>query len=84
MNWTAGVVVFVLVWWCVLFAVLPWGARSLQETGAALDGAEPGAPSQPRLKLKMLVTTGIAAVVWTAIYLIIRFQVIDLTPESAL
>ncbi|MEX2009060.1 MAG: DUF1467 family protein, partial [Dongiaceae bacterium] len=27
MGWLGGVFVYVLIWWMVLFAVLPWGVR---------------------------------------------------------
>ena len=30
MGWVSGIVVFVIVWWIVVFAVLPFGIRSLR------------------------------------------------------
>ena len=38
-----------VVWWTVLFAVLPWGAHTLDESDA---GRAAGAPSKPRIGLK--------------------------------
>ena len=71
MNWASGIVVFVIIWWCVFFAVLPWGVRGLHESGEAIpDGAEPGAPRRPELLKKAGVTTAITAVFWLAVYLV--------------
>jgi predicted secreted protein len=64
-NWFTGILVYVIVWWMVFFTVLPWGNRPPEtvETGHA-----DSAPDKPRLWLKALVTTGIAAVVFAVIY----------------
>ncbi|MEQ8935954.1 MAG: DUF1467 family protein [Amphiplicatus sp.] len=66
MNPAGAVVVFVIIWWTVLFAVLPWGVRGRWESDDdGVRGAEPGAPVKPDLKKKLLWTTGITAVLWT-------------------
>ena len=31
MNWFTGVVLYVLIWWTVLFAVLPIGTRPVED-----------------------------------------------------
>ena len=46
----------------MLFAVLPWGVRAQGEEGT--PGTDPGAPTVPRLKAKLLWTTMVATVVW--------------------
>ena len=43
MNWITGVVVYFLIWWLVLFAVLPWG---VQREENPQPGHDPGAPVQ--------------------------------------
>jgi len=57
------VAIYFIVWWTVIFAVLPFGVRSQHEDGAVEDGTEPGAPSRPLLLRKALITTVIAAVI---------------------
>jgi predicted secreted protein len=54
--------IFFVVWWIVLFAVLPWGVKSQQEVGTFEPGTDPGAPHRPLLLIKLLATTVIAAV----------------------
>jgi predicted secreted protein len=58
------IAVYLVIWWVVLFAVLPFGVKSQHEAGEVVPGTEPGAPVRPRLLLKFLVTSLIAAVIW--------------------
>ena len=46
MNWFTGVVLYVLIWWTVLFAVLPIGTRPSSE--ADQQRGWRGTPEQPR------------------------------------
>ena len=56
------IAIYFLIWWVVLFAVLPWGVRAQGEGGA--PGTDPGAPLVPRLKAKLVWTTVVASVVF--------------------
>ena len=58
-----AIAIYFLIWWIMLFAVLPWGVRAQGEEGA--PGTDPGAPTVPRLRAKLLWTTIAAAVVWS-------------------
>lgn len=62
---TAFAIYFVL-WWVVLFAVLPFGVRSQIENGEEISGTDPGAPSVPRMARKLLWTTVISAAIFAA------------------
>ena len=68
MGWVTAIVIYVLVWWVTLFAVLP-----LWVTPAEPDdpGYAAGAPQRPRLLLKVAVTTAVSAVIWLAIYAVV-------------
>ena len=72
-----GIAIYVVVWWIVLFTVLPFGIRRHREIE---PGLEPGAPARPLLWIKAGATTLIAAVIWLVIDLIIKFEVIDARP----
>jgi predicted secreted protein len=69
MNWFTGVVLYLLIWWIALFAVLPWGTRPLPDPDSATGWR--GAPDRPRIGLKVLMTTLVAAVIWGLCYLLI-------------
>jgi predicted secreted protein len=54
--------VYFVVWWLTFVAVLPIGSQSHHETGAeVVAGSDPGAPVKPRLIMKGLITTVLAA-----------------------
>ena len=62
MHWFTAFVVFVMLWWTVLFAVLPFGTEPVPDPDD-LTGWR-GAPARPRMARKLLVTTVISAVLW--------------------
>ena len=67
---TTAIATFFLIWWVVLFAVLPWGVRSQQEGGEIVPGTDPGAPAIPRLLRKLVWTTGVSAVIFAVCYVV--------------
>ena len=69
MHWFTGVVLYVLIWWTALFAVLPIGTRP-QEDADDHTGWR-GAPRHPRLLMKVIVTTAVASVLWLGAWLLI-------------
>ena len=77
MDWFGTAVVFTIVWWLILFMVLPFGA-------APPDEVEPGmatsAPSKPRMGTKLLVTTVLAALVTALISWVMQSGLIHLRP----
>lgn len=79
MNWFSGFVTFVLIWWLVLFMVLPWGIKTVGHDDV-MRGHDAGAPQQSRIGLKLAVTTVVTAVLWVAVYFIIDSGVISLRP----
>ena len=70
MNWFTGIVLYVLIWWTALFAVLPFGVRAPSDPDPRTGWR--GAPEQPRLIMKILATTLVAAVIWFGAWLLIR------------
>ncbi len=67
---TTAAAIYFLIWWIVLFAVLPWGIRSQQEEGAIAPGTDPGAPAMPRLRRVLVWTTLVSIAVFAACYVI--------------
>ena len=67
---TTAVAIFFLIWWVVLFAVLPWGIRSQHEEGEMVPGTDPGAPAIPNLGRKLLWTTLVSAGIFAACYVV--------------
>ena len=65
MSWATGVMVYIVIWWTVLFAVLPLGVRRVEKPG---KGEEHGAPERPELLRKAVITSAVAAVLWLGFY----------------
>lgn len=61
---SGAIALYFIVWWIILFAVLPFGIRSQAEEGEVVPGSEPGAPIQPQLLKKALLTTAVACLVY--------------------
>ena len=67
MSWVTGLMVFAVIWWTVIFAVLPLGVRRADDD---VPGADRGAPARPQLLRKALITTAISAVLWLLWYVV--------------
>ncbi len=70
MNWFTAVVVYVLIWWTALFAVLPIGTSPVAEPDEATGWR--GAPARPRMGRKLLATTLVSLVIWGGVMLLIQ------------
>ena len=74
MSVVTSIAVYFVIWWIVLFAVLPWGVK-------VPENPEPGhatsAPEKPMLLRKALWTTLIAGVIWLGFFLVNRFDLIS-------
>lgn len=55
--------IYVVVWWVVLFTILPIGTSS-ETHEPPTDGSQWGAPKTPNLKRKFLTTTWVAFLLW--------------------
>lgn len=77
-GFVGGLVVYLIAWWTVLFAILPRGVQGQYETGDVVAGSEPGAPVNPRLKQKAWLTTVVTAAIWLVYFVIVEFRLIDL------
>ena len=69
MSLFSALAIYFIIWWLVLFIVLPFGVRSQQEAGDVTLGTDHGAPDRPQLARKFAITTAIAAVVFAAVYI---------------
>ena len=71
--------IYMVIWWVVFIAVLPMDSQSYHEAGIAPPpGCDPGAPVNPNLKKKVLLTTGIAAGIFAVFFLVVVFKLITL------
>jgi predicted secreted protein len=71
--------IYFIVWWIVLFAMLPIGVRTSEEAGEKTSpGNAESAPHFPNLLPKMVATTVVASIIFAGLYAIIVHHVITL------
>ncbi len=68
-----AVFIYFLVWWVLLFTVLPLGVERHEETGRGYDA---GAPKNSNLKKKIILNSVMSAAVVLIMELLVRFDVI--------
>jgi len=78
MPLTFAIAIYVVLWWTVLFAVLPIGVRTQAEDGAVVPGTPESAPTAPRLLRVVLVTTLVSGLLFGAAWAAVRYGLIDL------
>ena len=67
MTITAAAVLFAVIWFLVLFVVLPIGVRTQGEDGAVVPGTPASAPAEAGLRRKLAWVTAIAVALWAAL-----------------
>jgi predicted secreted protein len=87
MSVTTAIAIFFLIWWVTLFAVLPFGIRSQHEAGPdegpIAPGTDPGAPTRFSLWRKLLWTTLVASMIYTAGYVVYVEHLISIDGVTA-
>jgi predicted secreted protein len=73
MGITGSIIVYVMIWWIIFFSVLPIGIQSNKETFKDnIEGADPGAPKNPKIAKKFLITTIITSILFIVIYYLVN------------
>ena len=76
---TGSIIVYVLIWWIIFFSVLPVGIQSNKEKfKEKIEGIDPGAPINPKIGKKFLITTLITSIIFIVIYYLVEFNLLNL------
>ena len=79
MGVTGSIIVYVMIWWIIFFSVLPIGIRSNKEVFKdKMGGVDPGAPKNPKIGKKFLITTLITTIIFLVIYYLVKFDLLNL------
>jgi len=79
MGITGSIIVYVMIWWIIFFSVLPIGIQSNKETFKDnIEGADPGAPKNPKIAKKFLITTIITSILFIVIYYLVNNDFLNL------
>lgn len=74
MSIATGIAVYLVIWWTVLFAILPLGIEPMRDPA---PGHDRGAPARPAIGRKALITSIVAAVLWLGFYVIYEADLIS-------
>jgi predicted secreted protein len=76
---TGSIIVYVLIWWIIFFSVLPVGIQSNKEKfKEKIEGIDPGAPINPKIGKKFLITTILTSIIFLIIYYLVKFNFLNL------
>ena len=79
MGITGSIIVYVMIWWIIFFSVLPVGIQSNKELfKEKIEGEDPGSPENPKILKKFIYCTGITNILFIIIYLLMRFEYLNL------
>ena len=79
MGITGSIIVFVIIWWIIFFSVLPVGIQSNKEKfRERIEGIDPGAPKNPKIAKKFLVTTIITTLIFAVVYYLVKIDLLNL------
>ena len=85
MAWTTALAIYFIIWWVVLFAVLPFGVRSPAEESVAVEaGHDPGAPTVVGMKKKLIWTTAVTTILFAIFWVIYVYRLISLEDIATL
>jgi predicted secreted protein len=73
MTWVSLFAVFFIIWWVVLFAVLPFSLRTQEEAGEVVPGTTASAPRGPHMLRAIIRTTVATAIVFAAYLFLTRY-----------
>jgi predicted secreted protein len=78
MTITLGLALYFIIWWTVLFAVLPFGVRTQGDAGEIVQGTPESAPRAPAMLTVALRTTIVATVVFGVVWAAMVLKLIPL------
>lgn len=78
MSVTLALAIYFVIWWIVLFTVLPFGVRTQGEDGDVVPGTPASAPVAPGILRTFAVTTLVAGVVFAVAYAVIVYDIMSI------
>ncbi len=82
MSLTSGIAIYLIIWWLVIFMVLPFGAKTKIDANNIEEGMDAGAPKKANMLKKVLATTVISLVIFGLFYAAFSTGMIDFRPPE--
>ena len=77
MSLTGLAIIYIMIWWVIFFAILPIDVNR-QKIGE-IRGEDPGSPENPKMLKKFIYCTAITTIIFIIIYLLIKFDYLNLS-----
>lgn len=79
MSLISGFAIYGIIWWLVLFMVLPFGVRTSSEAGEeTVEGNAESAPARPLMLRKIVATSLVALAIWSIVFVVMEYQLVTL------
>ena len=76
MSTTGLAIIYIIIWWIVFFMILPIDVN--RKKSIKIDGEDSGSPENPKMLKKFVYCTGITTVIFMIIYLLIKYEYLNL------
>ena len=76
MSATGLAIIFIIIWWIVFFTILPIDV--IRQKSVKIEGVDAGSPENPKMLKKFIYCTGITTVIFVIIYLLIKYEYLNL------
>ena len=76
MNTTGLAIIYIIIWWIVFFTILPIDVN--RQKPIKINGENLGSPENPKMLKKFIYCTGITTVIFVIIYLLIKYEYLNL------
>ena len=76
MSITGLAIIYIIIWWIVFFAILPIDVE--RDKSTKIEGEDPGSPENPKMFKKFIYCTGITTILFIIIYLLMKFEYLNL------
>lgn len=70
MSWISIAAIYFILWWVVLFAMLPFGVRTQDDEGEVTLGTVASAPHGPHMLRAIFRTTLVATAIFAVFYVL--------------
>ena len=76
MSLTGSLIIYVLIWWIVFFALLPIDVN--REKKQNIKGIDAGAPENPKIIKKFVYSTLITSIIFIVIFLLVKYEYLNI------
>ena len=72
MGLTGSIILFLIIWWLILFILLPINIDNKAPNSTEYEGNDRGAPKNPQILKKFILTTIISVILWFVVFLLLN------------